>query len=102
MTRTKNLSLTLASLSLAIFVFAKLIFLMGITATSIVVSGMVTAGLGIAVVSLAVSIIHGFTLAMVPETKQLVRGLQLLATLVLIISLLTGGFGSLLAGYIHF
>lgn len=102
MTRNRNLSLALGSLSLATFVFSKLIFLMGITTTSVVVSAMVTASLGFAVVSLAVSIIHSFTTAMTPDTKRLVRGIQIAATLVLIISLLTGGFGSFLAPYIHF
>ena len=67
-----------------------------------IIQGLVTAGLGFAFISLIVSIINGFIIAMSPDTKRLVRGVQAAAILVLIISLLTGGFGSLLAGYIYF
>ena len=100
MASNKNLSLTLGSFSLAVFVFAKLIFLMQIN--SIIVSALVTAGLGFALVALIVSLIHSFTTPILPETKRMIHGVQIAAILVLIISLLTGGFGSLLAGFIRF
>ncbi|MBR3249044.1 hypothetical protein IKF89_03440 [Candidatus Saccharibacteria bacterium] len=100
MTSNKNLSLALSSFSLAIFVFAKFIFLMRIN--SIVISALITAGLGFALVALIISLVHSFTAPMSPETTRMVRGVQIAAILALIISLLTGGFGSLLAGYIHF
>ena len=96
----RNLSLALGSFSLAVFIFAKLIFLMRIN--SMVMSALTTAGLGFAVVALIVSLVQSLTTPMSPETRRLVQGVQIAAILVLIISLLTGGFGSLLAGYIHF
>ena len=92
----------MGSFSLAVFVIAKLGFLTHINSTSIVMQGLVTAGLGFAFISLIVSLINSFVIAMPPETKRLVHGVQATAIVVLIISLLTGGFGSLLAGYIHF
>lgn len=98
----RNISLSLGSFSLAVFVIAKLGFLMHINSSSIVIQGLVTAGLGFAVVSLIVSLINSLVIAMSPDTKRLVHGVQAAAILALIISLLTGGFGSLLAGYIHF
>ena len=102
MTSDRNLSLSLGSFSLAVFIVAKLGFLMRINSSSMIIQGLVTAGLGFAFISLIVSIINGFIIAMSPDTKRLVRGVQAAAILVLIISLLTGGFGSLLAGYIYF
>jgi len=102
MTNNRNLSLSLGSFSLAVFVIAKLGFLTHVNSSSMVIQGLVTAGLGFAVISLIVSLVNSFVIAMSPETKRLVRGIQAAAILVLIISLLTGGFGSLLAGYIHF
>lgn len=102
MTNDRNLSLSLGSFSLAVFVIAKLGFLMHVNSSSMVMQGLVTAGLGFASISLIVSLINSFVIAMPPETKRLVRGVQIASVLVLIISLLTGGFGSLLAGYIHF
>ena len=102
MTNDRNLSLSLGSFSLAVFVIAKLGFLMHVNSSSMVMQGLVTAGLGFALVSLTVSLVNSFVVAMSPETKRLVRGVQAAAAVVLIVSLLTGGFGSLLAGYIHF
>ncbi|MBQ3293459.1 hypothetical protein IJG93_04180 [Candidatus Saccharibacteria bacterium] len=102
MTNNRNISLSLGSFSLAVFVIAKLGFLTHVNSSSMVIQGLVTAGLGFAVISLIVSLVNSFVIAMSPETKRLVRGIQAAAILVLIISLLTGGFGSLLAGYIHF
>ena len=99
MTNNKNFSLSLGSFSLAVFVFAKLIFLMRLN--SLVISALVTAGLCFTSVALISSLIYSLITPMPPETKQTVRGIQATAILVLIISLLTGGFGSLLAGYIH-
>lgn len=65
------------------------------------ISAMVTAGLVVALLMLIVSLVYGFTISMSPETQRMVRIVQIAAILVFIISLLTGGFGSLLAGYIH-
>ena len=65
------------------------------------ISAMVTTGLVVALLMLIVSLVYGFTISMSPETQRMVRIVQIAAILVLIISLLTGGFGSLLAGYIH-
>ena len=65
-------------------------------------SALVAAGLVFAFISLIVSLIYSFTISMSKETKRMVRGIQVVAIIVLVVSLLTGGFGSLLAGYIHF
>lgn len=100
MTSNKNLSLALASFSLAVFVFAKLVYLMHVG--SMFISALVTAGLSIALLMLVASLANSLTTPMSPETKRMLRSVQIAAILVFIISLLTGGFGSLLAGYIHF
>ena len=100
MNNNKNLSLALGSFSLAVFIVAKLIYWLRIG--TFFISALVTAGLTLAVVSLVVSLAQSFTVYMSPETKRMVRGVQVAAVLVLVVSLLTGGFGSLLAGYIHF
>ena len=101
MINNRNASLALGSFSLAVFVFAKLSFLIGLN-NSMFMSALVTAGLVFAFIALIVSLISSFVTSTPPETKRMIRGVQAIAIVVLIISLLTGGFGSLLAGYIHF
>ena len=100
MRNNRNLSLTLSSFSLAVFILAKVISLMQIG--SFFISAMITAGLVSAFLSLIISLIYSFTTSMSAETGKMVHGVQIAAIIVLIVSLLTGGFGSLLAGYIHF
>lgn len=100
MANNRNLSLALGSFSLAVFVFAKLSFLIGLN-NSMFMSALVTAGLVFAFITLIASLAHSFT-PVSADTKRIVRGVQAAAIIVLIVSLLTGGFGSLLASYIHF
>ena len=98
----KEASIFFSSLSLAIFVIAKLSAMLGITGLSIVTIGLVTVGVVIAAISLILSFVYSLTSALAPDTRHLVECLQVAAIVVVIISLMTGGFGSLLAGYIHF
>ncbi len=98
----KEASIYFSSFSLAVFVLAKLSKMLGITSLSMVTMGLVTAGLAFATISLILSFVYSFTSALSPDTRRLVEILQITAVIVVIISLLTGGFGSLLAGYIHF
>jgi|GEM_PF-6797348 len=100
MTNNRNLSLALCSFSLAVFILAKLGFLLGLNG-NIFISALATVGLGFALVSLVVSLVYSFITPMSVETRKMVRGVQIASIIVLTMSLLTGGFGSLLAGYIH-
>ena len=98
----KEASIYFISLSLAIFVIAKLSAMLGITGLSIITTGLVTVGIVIAAISLILSFAYSLTSALTPDTRRLVECLQIATIIVVIISLMTGGFGSLLAGYIHF
>lgn len=98
----KEASIYFSSFSLAIFVVAKLSAMLGITGLSIVTTGLVTIGLVFAVISLILSFVYSLTSALNPNTRHLVEGLQIATIIVIIISLLTGGFGSFFTGFIHF
>ena len=98
----REVSIYLSSFSLAVFVVAKLAKMMGITGLSIITMGMVTTGIVFGALALILSFVYSISSALTPETRRMVTGLQLATVIVIIVSLLTGGFGSFLAGYIHF